>query len=125
MKQLTAETLARLEDERNIWMATMRPDGRPHLVPVWFVWHDEKITICIQPNSVKAKNLVQNANIALSLEDGSNVVICEGSAETVTPPYHPTILAEFKRKYDWDITTDADYRLVLTIIPTKWLVWGN
>src|SRR5262249_32264941 len=23
---------------RTIWLATARPDGRPHAVPVWFVW---------------------------------------------------------------------------------------
>jgi hypothetical protein len=23
---------------RSIWISTTRPDGRPHAVPVWFVW---------------------------------------------------------------------------------------
>ena len=26
----------RSETEANIWFATVRADGRPHLVPVWF-----------------------------------------------------------------------------------------
>ena len=28
----------RLRTEANVWLATMRPDGRPHVSPIWFVW---------------------------------------------------------------------------------------
>ena len=30
----------RLRDSRNYWLATVRPDGRPHVMPVWAVWDD-------------------------------------------------------------------------------------
>ena len=29
---------ARLGRESTIWLATVRADGRPHLVPLWYVW---------------------------------------------------------------------------------------
>lgn len=30
----------RLEEARNYWLATVRPDGHPHVTPVWGVWLD-------------------------------------------------------------------------------------
>jgi hypothetical protein len=32
----------RLSGERNVWIATVRPDGRPRLVPVWFSWVENR-----------------------------------------------------------------------------------
>ena len=70
-------TLPRLQTEANIWLATVRASGKPHLVPIWFAYHDDNIYICIQSGSVKAKNMLAEPRVSLSLEDGSNVVICE------------------------------------------------
>ncbi|MCB8942721.1 MAG: pyridoxamine 5'-phosphate oxidase family protein [Ardenticatenaceae bacterium] len=122
---LSPEAQARLASERNIWLATVRPDGRPHLVPLWFAWHDDLIYICIQPGSVKATNLRQNPLVSLSLEDGSNVVICEGETAVIPPPPAPAIITIFQQKYNWDITTDKDYTQLIAITPHKWLSWGG
>ena len=32
----------RLESARNYWFGTTRPDGRPHAMPAWAVWLDER-----------------------------------------------------------------------------------
>jgi hypothetical protein len=78
----------------------------------------------MKSGSVKAKNIAGIPLVSLSLEDGSNVVICEGTAETVHLPYDESVLAEFKRKYDWDIMTDEDgYDLMVRVVPNKWLSW--
>ncbi|HLE28937.1 MAG TPA: pyridoxamine 5'-phosphate oxidase family protein, partial [Anaerolineales bacterium] len=61
----------RLDSAQNVWVATVRPDGRPHLVPVWFVMDGGRWYICTAPDSVKARNLQTNSRIALALEDGS------------------------------------------------------
>ena len=114
----------RLETERNLWLATVRPNGRPHLVPLWFAWHDGLIYICIQPNSVKAHNLAQTPLVSLSLEDGSDVVICEGETAVIPTPYPTAVIAIFQQKYDWNITTDNDYTQLIAITPHKWLSWS-
>jgi hypothetical protein len=33
----------RLEAEQNIWLSSVQPDGRPHLIPVWFVWRGGRL----------------------------------------------------------------------------------
>jgi F420H(2)-dependent biliverdin reductase len=119
----TAAVEQRLRKDANIWMATVRPDGRAHLVPIWFVWSEGKFWVCTGSASVKVKNLQANPSISISLEDGDSPVIAEGSAafETVVPD---TVRAEFVRKYQWEIAGDADYGSVFSVAPTKWIRWN-
>ena len=121
---LSPQAQTRLQTERNLWLATVHTNGRPHLVPLWFAWHDGLIYICIQPNSVKARNLAQTPLVSISLEDGSNVVICEGGTAVIPAPYPPAVIAIFQQKYNWNITTDTDYTQLIAITPHKWLSWG-
>jgi hypothetical protein len=73
----------RLEQAKTYWLATVRPDGRPHVVPLWGVWVDNGFYF--GGAGVKVRNLAQNANAAIHLESGDEVVIVEGACELVTP----------------------------------------
>lgn len=116
-------TEQRLKTERNIWLATNRADGRPHLVPVWFVWHDGRFYIGMQANSVKARNLTRNPKVSLALESGVYVAICEGTTVPVPPPISPAINQQFQTKYNWNFATDHEYNLLIQVTPDKWLTW--
>ncbi len=114
----------RLRDERNIWLATVRPNGAPHLIPIWFVAHDDKIYICTDPDSVKIRNLRENEHAALALEDGLHPLILEGSARLLSRANMPApVVEQFKSKYDWDIADGEQYTIVIEITPTKRLGW--
>lgn len=108
---------ARLETAPNIWFATVRPDGRPHLIPIWFVIDNERWYICTGSHSVKARNLHANPRVALALEDGSNAFVVEGEARPVAP--NADVRRKFKAKYDWDITSDPPYDQVFEITVMK------
>ena len=103
----------RLESAQNVWIATVRPGGRPHLVPVWFVVDAGRWYVCTAPDSVKARNLQANPHVALALEDGSDPYVVEGEAGPVEPT--PGVVRKFKEKYDWDITTDTQYTQVFEV----------
>lgn len=122
--QLENSHFQRLHSERNIWVAVVRLDGRPHLTPVWFVWHGEKAYICIDPKSVKARSLAHNGYVALALENGTNPIIVEGPARQIQRAEWPQeVIEEFKRKYEWDITDDGQYTCLIEINPHKLLNW--
>ena len=123
MKDLTPTEQARQDEARNLWVATVRSDGRPHLVPVWFVREGGKLYVCTSPESVKGRNLDTNANIAAALEDGSHPLICEGTALAIGLPWPEEITRLFSNKYDWDITDESTYTLLVEITPRKWLTW--
>ena len=122
---LTAQQIQeRLSAGRNIWLASVRANGAPHLIPIWFVAHHDRIYICTAPDSVKVRNLRRNARIALALEDGSAPVIFEGSAVIMANEAAPAeVIAFFKLKYDWDILSSEQYRVVIEVTPDKTLSW--
>ncbi|NLG72588.1 MAG: pyridoxamine 5'-phosphate oxidase [Chloroflexi bacterium] len=121
--ETSTEIVTRLQEARNIWFASVRPDGRPHLTPVWFVWHEAALYVCIDPEGVKGRNIQTNPRVALALEDGAHPVICEGTAGSVPQPWPPEVVAQFQHKYEWNITTDTKYRLLVKVTPQKWLSW--
>jgi hypothetical protein len=94
---------ARLVDAVNYWLSTTRPDGRPHVVPRWGVWVDEKFFYDGSPQTRHARNLATNSNCALHLEDGVAPTILEGEAtvpDPVTGGLAERLSAEFIRKYE-------------------------
>jgi len=117
---------ARLGRESTIWVATGRPDGRPHLVPVWFIWLDDKLYFVTETESQKFTNVYHNQRIALSLPDTANVVIIEGEAHVAPKGIIDTLGDYFYHKYEWDFRYDesADWRLI-EITPHKMMAWGD
>jgi nitroimidazol reductase NimA-like FMN-containing flavoprotein (pyridoxamine 5'-phosphate oxidase superfamily) len=70
----------RLVESKHYWLATARPDGRPHLIPRWGVWLDGALYYDGAPTTRHARNLESNPACSLSLEDGQRAVIIEGTS---------------------------------------------
>jgi hypothetical protein len=66
------------------FLATMRPDGRPHLAGVGAIWHDGKVYVVSGPGTRKSKNLAENATCAVSFALSGMDLVFEGVAERVT-----------------------------------------
>lgn len=120
---------SRLELERNCWLATVRPDGRAHLSPIWFVWLDGAFWMCCDPRAVKARNIVVNDSVSVSLESGNDPVVAEGRAVLHERPFPATVAAAFLAKFEWDISgdtpdPDGDYGTLIEVRPTRWLMGG-
>ena len=87
----------RLAGARNYWLGTTRPDGRPHVAPVWGVWLDGVFYFATDPASRKARNLAASPQLVVHLESGDDVVILEGTAEAAADP---SLLARFADAYE-------------------------
>ncbi len=74
---------------RNYWVATVYPDGRPHLNPVWGLWVAGAFYFGSGPRTRKARNLAENPNVAVHPQS-DDVVMLEGVVEVVTAP-DPTL----------------------------------
>lgn len=53
-------------------LATLMPDGSPQSVPVWIGREEERIIVCTGEGSLKARNTLRDARVALSVVDGTN-----------------------------------------------------
>lgn len=68
---------------KHYWISTVFADGRPHVVPVWGIWLDNRFHFEGSPKTAWARNLFANPRIAVHLPDGDKVVILEGTAHTI------------------------------------------
>lgn len=78
---------ARLHGNLMAWLTTVRPDGQPVSVPVWFLLReDETFLVYSQPNQLKLRNVQQNPRVALGLDVtdlGRDIIRVEGTAQQV------------------------------------------
>lgn len=64
-------------------LATVRADGRPHVVPVWFLLDGDELVFTTWHKSVKAASLQRDGRIALCVDDENppyDFVLVEGTA---------------------------------------------
>jgi hypothetical protein len=71
----------RLEAAQRYWLATVRPDGRPHAVPLDGLWLDEAWYFGGSSAAVWHRNLEADPRAALHLEDAMQAVMVEGACE--------------------------------------------
>lgn len=116
--EISRQDQARLQTARNLWLATVRANGSPHLVPIWFVWTESKAYICTSRHSVKARNIAQNPRIAFSLEDGDDPLVMEGTAK-ILPQIPEHVAAAFEQKFEWNIRGDSAYDVIVEITPAR------
>jgi nitroimidazol reductase NimA-like FMN-containing flavoprotein (pyridoxamine 5'-phosphate oxidase superfamily) len=93
---------ARLVASSQYWMATIRPDGRPHVVPRWGVWVDGRLWYDGAPTTRHAGNLTHNPACTLHLEDGWKAVIVDGTSQPAAPPaleFGARLVSAFAVKY--------------------------
>ena len=75
----------RLAESLHYWLATVRRDGSPHVVPVDGTWLDAGCFFGGDPATVHIRNLRRDGRATLSVEGGDSAVIVEGVAEWTTP----------------------------------------
>ncbi|WFE58325.1 pyridoxamine 5'-phosphate oxidase family protein [Micromonospora sp. WMMD712] len=122
------EVLDRLARERIVWLCTVRPDGSPHVTPVWFLFRDDEWCIWTQERNRKVRNIVADPRVSLALPDGKFPVVAEGAAVIVREPFPGWAADEFRRKYDWDVTAPAGSagdNVLIRVAVTRWLMAGS
>ena len=77
--------LQRLLVNRNFWVVTVSAQGRPHALPVWGVWDDDenRFAFSCGPRSRKARDLEENAQMAIMTDDTVECLSLEGRAAPV------------------------------------------
>ncbi len=87
---------------QSIWIATTRPDGRPHVAGVGAIWLDDKFYIVSGPGTRKSRNLAENANCVISVGLPGIDLVVEGTAERVTDDATLHRVADEHKRQGWD-----------------------
>jgi hypothetical protein len=66
------------------WLSTVRPDGRPHVMPVGIAYHDGAFYLVSGLGTRKSKNLAANPNCVVSFAARGIDIVVECEAKIVT-----------------------------------------
>ncbi len=88
------------------WLATTRPDGRPHLAGVGAVWLDGRFYVVSGPGTRKSRNLAENPGCAISVGLPGIDLVVEGTARRVTDDATLERLAAEYRTQGWQATVE-------------------
>jgi len=124
----------RLREVQIAWLTTVRSDGQPQSVPVWFLWDGQDFLIYSRPDRQKLKNVGGNPRVGLHLnsdERGDDVVRVEGRAEVADDLPPADELPGYVEKYREAIARIGydpegfarDYSVALRVTPERWQVW--
>jgi nitroimidazol reductase NimA-like FMN-containing flavoprotein (pyridoxamine 5'-phosphate oxidase superfamily) len=115
----------RLAGALRYWLATVRPDGRPHAVPLDGLWVDDAFFFGGSPSAVKHRNLSANPRAVLHLEDGDRAVIVEGACEVIVPDAELAgRLAKLSNaKYGYGVDASRYAQGVWRLAPVRALSW--
>src|SRR6187549_3039852 len=109
--EMARERLANPEQPRTYWLATTRPDGRPHLMPVIAFWIDDAMHIVAGEGTQKARNIAVDGRCVIAT--GSTTlpsldIVIEGRADPITDPEAVRLVAEVFREKGWALEETGD-----------------
>jgi nitroimidazol reductase NimA-like FMN-containing flavoprotein (pyridoxamine 5'-phosphate oxidase superfamily) len=94
-----------LSEAFTFWLASVRPDGRPHVMPVLGAWQDGAMYVCTPGVTRKAKNLSGNPNCVVTVGRGTLDLVVEGQATQVSEEAELKAVGEaYTGKYGWKVT---------------------
>ncbi|MEI6291673.1 MAG: pyridoxamine 5'-phosphate oxidase family protein [Chloroflexota bacterium] len=97
------DVVGRLTNSKIYWLNSVSPAGKPHSVPRWGVFIDEKFYYDGSPETRHARNILLNSNVSLHLESGDEAVIAYGHSKPFGKP-------EEKLALKLSVTFSAKYR---------------
>jgi PPOX class probable F420-dependent enzyme len=126
--KLSDKTKRLIEGKNFAFLATILPDGSPHVAPVWIDLEGDTILVNTAVGRAKQRNVTRDPRVALSLADQNNMydkVVIRGRVRSQTlegADAHIDKLAKKyigKDKYPW--RAPEEKRIILRIEPTHLL----
>jgi nitroimidazol reductase NimA-like FMN-containing flavoprotein (pyridoxamine 5'-phosphate oxidase superfamily) len=74
-----------LRETRTMRAGTVSPDGSPHVVPLWFVWHDGEVWINNLRKARRSRDLAAGSRAALCVDVGHDYFELRGAVLYGTP----------------------------------------
>jgi hypothetical protein len=91
-------------DRHTCWLATVRPDGTPHVMPLGALWMDGAFYFNTGATTRKGKNLASNRHCVITVATHDFDIVAEGEAVKVTDDAKLQRIAEAYAAQGWQPT---------------------
>ncbi|GAA1217636.1 pyridoxamine 5'-phosphate oxidase family protein [Prauserella alba] len=99
----------RLNADAFCWLATVRPDGAPHVAPLFAVWSGSRAYVSSKDTARKSRNLTGDSRCVLTTDVDAAHVIVEGRGVRVSDQDTLRRASEaFEAVYGWPTTVAGD-----------------
>jgi hypothetical protein len=117
------DTLARLANDEDVWVASASPDGEPYLVPLSFTWDGTRLTVTTPEASLTGRNLMCAGHVRLGLGPTRDVVMIDGDVEAFSRDTVPDEVAEAFAAQRWDARKESKPYGYFLITPRVVQAW--
>jgi hypothetical protein len=123
--QRTADTLARLEGDADVWVATASP-SQPHLIPLSLAWDGTHVILATPAASPTARNAATSATMRLALGPSRDVTIIDAAAEVIPCAAAPAPVAScYTTRTGWDPRDEDVPHVFLIATPRVMRAWNS
>ncbi|MGA5360181.1 pyridoxamine 5'-phosphate oxidase family protein [Streptomyces purpurascens] len=124
-EQRKKDTLHRLDHDVDAWVATADPaSGAPYLVPLSFLWNGSYLLFATPASSPTGRNLTATGRARVGIGPTRDVVLVEGTVETVQPGELTEQDAElFAARTGFDPRRLATPYLYFRVVPRRVQAW--
>ena len=130
-----AEIDAFLRAPRIADLATVRPDGSPHVAPVWYHYDGTKVKVIAARTAVKIRNVRNDPRVSLSIAtdsepyeyvtiSGTATISDDDVADLVRTMAAHYMGPEEGSRYSEKVLEEADF-CTITVTPSKISGWGD
>jgi hypothetical protein len=126
-----------LVEQKVMTVGTLGPNARPHLMPLWYVPHDDlTLTGWTYAKSQKAKNLERDPRATVQVEDGVEyselrgvMMECDVALDHDAKPYGLELFGRYAGDLNHDVEAlvekQAAKRVGLRFSPTRVVSWDH
>jgi hypothetical protein len=122
-EQRKRDTLALLEREVDVWVASASADGEAMLLPLSFVWDGRRLTVSTPLASKTGRNLIRAGVARVALGTTRDVVLIDGTLEVIRLGTEPELEEAHAQATEFDPRTLADEYVYLRLTPQRIQAW--
>ena len=123
LEQRSADVLARLRGDVDLWVASADADGDAYLVPLSFVWDGAAVTFATRRSSRTARNLVRAGSARVALGLTRDVVMLDGVVEAIAIGTDPALEEAHAAATGFDPRAEPEEYVYLRITPREIQAW--
>lgn len=124
--KLNAKAVRLIDGKNFAFLATIMPDGAPHVAPVWIDREGDTILVNTAMGRVKQRNVTRESRVALSVADQNNMydkIVIRGRVTSQTLEGANMHIDKLAKKYigkdKYPSRAPGEKRVIIKIEPTQ------